>query len=120
MKTLANCTPMEFAVQTCKIADRIRNYYGGIEKINEKFKNTENIGNENIFEIIRYICNDNIAETMSLCGEMCFMDGEKFANLDPEKDGEDGIVALVDIFNSKRVVRFFTTLLNLQKITKML
>lgn len=120
MKTLANCTPMEFAVQTCKITNRIKNYYGGIERINEKFKDIEDVKHENVFEIINYICNDNINETMALCGELCFMDGEKFANLDPEKDDEDGIIALVDIFNSKRVVRFFTTVLNLQKITKML
>ena len=83
MKTLANCTPKEFAVQTLKIADRIKKYYGGIERIKEKFSGNKNTDSENIFEILKYICDDNIEETMSLCGELCFMDGEKFANLDP-------------------------------------
>ena len=120
MKTLANCTPKEFAVQTLKIANRVKKYYGGIERIKEKFSENKNTDNESIFEILKYICGDNIDETMSLCGELCFMDGEKFANLDPLNDDEDGIEALVTIFNSKRVISFFTTLLNLQKISRML
>ncbi|MDE5582472.1 MAG: hypothetical protein K2J36_02340 [Ruminococcus sp.] len=116
MKTLANCTPKEFAVQTLKIADRVKKYYGGIERIKEKFSGNKNTDSENIFEILKYICNDNIEETMSLCGELCFMDGEKFANLDPLNDDEDGIEALVTIFNSKRVISFFTTALGLKKL----
>lgn len=117
MKTLANCTPKEFAVQTLKIADRVKKYYGGIERIREKLNSDTDSGN--IFEILKYICGDNIDETMSLCGELCFMDGEKFADLDPLNGDEDGIEILVTIFNSKRVISFFTTLLNLQKISRM-
>ena len=114
MKTLANCTPKEFAVQTLKIANRIKKYYGGIERIKEKFSEEKNT--DNIFEILNYICGDNIDETMELCGELCFMTGEKFANLDPTKDDEDGIEALVTIFNCKRVISFFTTALGLKKL----
>lgn len=118
MKTLANCTPKEFAAQTLKIANRIKKYYGGIERIKEKFKNIEKKENENIFEIINYICADNIDETMEICGEICFMTGEQFANLDPENGDEDGIEILLSIFNCKRVVRFFTTALGLTKFMK--
>lgn len=117
MKTLANCTPKEFAIQSLKIAERIRNYTDGINRIREKCR-TDNIS-DNIFEIISYICGDNLEETMSLCGELCFMSGDDFSRLDAE-NGDDGIIELVNIFNSKRVVSFFTTLLNLQKISKML
>ena len=120
MKTLANCTPKEFAVQTLKIANRVKNYYGGIARIREKYRNIAENDHEDIFEIISYICDRNIDETMCLCGEMCFMTGEEFASLDTENGDEDGIIALVNILNSKRVVNFFTTLLNLQKISKML
>ena len=121
MKTIANCTSKEFAVQTLKIANRIKKYYGGIERIKEKFGKNENTDtkitdNESIFEILNYICDDNIDETMSLCGELCFMDGEKFANLDPSNGDEDGIEALVTIFNCKRVISFFTTALGLKKL----
>lgn len=116
MKTLANCTPKEFAVQTLKIANRIKKYYGGIERIKEKFSENKNTDNESIFEILNYICGDNIDETMSLCGELCFMDGEKFANLDPQNGDEDGIETLVTIFNCKRVISFFTTALGLKKL----
>lgn len=119
MKTIANCTPKEFAVQTVKITNRIKKYYNGIEKIQEKFKEAQD-SKGSAFEIISYICDDNIDETMALCGEMCFMSGDDFANLDPANGDDDGILALVEILNSKRCVHFFTTLLNLQKISKML
>lgn len=125
MKTLANCTPREFAVQTNKIANRIKKYSDGMKRIKEKFADNEN--HEDVFEIISYICDDNIDETMELCGELCFMSGEEFGNLDPteidERTGEpkeDGIAALVEILNSKRCIRFFTTLLSLSKFIEKL
>lgn len=127
MKTLANCTPKEFAVQTLQIVNRIKKYYGGIERIREKFRTvenpdseTKNTNPESIFEIINYICGDNIDETMSICGELCFMDGEKFASLDPLNGDEDGIEALVAIFNCRRVISFFTTALGLTKLMEKL
>lgn len=116
MKTLANCTSKEFATQTWKISNRIRKYADNIKDIKAKF--TEN--HEDIFEIIKYVCNDNIDETMALCGELCFMDGETFGNLDPSAGDEDGIAALVEIFNSPRCVRFFTTSLGLKKLIEKL
>ena len=119
MKTLANCTPKEFAVQTLKITERVRKYTDGIARIREKCRNIAENGSE-IFDIISYICGDNIEETMSLCGELCFMSGDDFSRLDPQNGDDDGIIELVNIFNSKRVVSFFTTLLNLQKISRML
>lgn len=114
MKTLANCTPREFAVQTAKIAARVRKYTDGIKKIKEKFSAEEK--HEDIFEIINYICDGNIDETMALCGEMCFKTGEEFGGLDPEQGDEDGIAALVEMLNSPRCVRFFTTVLGLKNL----
>lgn len=113
MKTLANCTPKEFAVQTLKLTNKIKKYTDGIKKIKECIAD----GEKEIFEIISYVCDGNIDETMEICGMCCFMSGEDFANLDPE-NGEDGILALVEIINSARCIRFFTTLLQLQKLIK--
>lgn len=116
MKTLANCTPKEFAVQTVLITDKIKKYADGIKKLKEAAED----GNTDIFSIVSYVCDDNIDDTMDICGALCFMDGEKFANLDPENGDEDGILALVEIANSARCIRFFTTVLQLRNLTKLL
>lgn len=116
MKTLANCTPKEFAVQTVKISNRVKAYADGIKKLKEATSDGEN----DIFSIINYVCDGNVDETMEICGALCFMSGEEFANLDPENGDEDGILALVDVANSKRCIRFFSTLLQLRKLTDML
>lgn len=113
MKTLANCTPKEFAVQTVKLTDKIKKYTDGIKKIKKCISD----GETELFKIISYVCDDNIDETMEICGMLCFMSGDDFANLDPA-NGDDGILALVDIINSARCIRFFTTLLQLQKLIK--
>lgn len=117
MKTLANCNSKEFAAQTYKIAQKLKEYSDGIKKLKEAAEG----GETDLFSVISYICGDNIDDTMELCGTFCFMSGEEFAALDPEsEDGEDGILALVDIANSKRCVRFFTTALQIQRLTKKL
>jgi hypothetical protein len=117
MKTLANCTPKEFATQALLIAEKIKKYADGIKKIKEQAEG----GNTDIFSVVSYICGDNIDDTMSICGALCFMSGEEFANLEPDENGEnDGILALVDIANSRRCIRFFTTALQLSKLSKTL
>lgn len=117
MKTIANCTPKEFAVQTVKITDRIKKYADGIKKLKEQAEG----GNTDIFSIISYICDGNVDETMEICGALCFMSGEEFANLQPDESGDnDGIVALADIAKSKRCIGFFTTVLQIRNITKLL
>lgn len=119
MKTLANCNDLEFTQQTFKLAGKLKKYS---EKIKEYIANNKTEDNNiNYFDIISYICGDNINETMEICGALCFMSGEEFAALEPDENGDgDGIVAICDIFNSKRCMRFFTTALQLRKITEML
>lgn len=117
MKTIANCTPKEFAVQTVKITERVKKYADGIKKLKEA---TED-GKTDIFSIVSYICDGNVDETMEICGALCFMSGEEFANLEPDEDGEnDGIYALAEIAKSKRCIGFFTTVLQIRNITKLL
>lgn len=116
MKTIANCTPKEFAAQTFKITNRIKNYADGIKRAKEEIAK-ENGGKVGIFEIISYICGDDIDETMDICGALCFMSGKEFANLDPENGDEDGIAALADIVASKRCASFFTLLAQMARFT---
>lgn len=62
MKTIANCTPKEFAAQTFKITNKIKNYADGIKRAKEEMAK-ENSGKVGIFEIISYICGDDVDET---------------------------------------------------------
>lgn len=116
IKTLANCTPREFAMQTAKISGIIKKYVSGIKTIKEATAE----GESNIINIINYICGDNVDDTMEICGALLFMSGEKFANLDPEKDGIDGISEILVMTNSKRVTDFFISVVKLNSFTKAL
>lgn len=115
-KTLANCTPKEFAVQTAKISAIVKKYTAGIKAAKEAVAE----GESDAFSIINYICGDNINDTMSICGALLFMSGEEFANLDVENGDVDGIAELTEMINSERVMRFFMSAIKLSRITKML
>lgn len=115
-KTLANCTPKEFAEQTAKISDIVKKYTAGIKAAKEAVAN----GESDVFSIVNYICGDNIDDTMNICGALLFMSGEKFANLDVENGDVDGVVEIAEMVNSDRVMRFFISALKLARFTKML
>lgn len=115
-KTLANCTPKEFAVQTAKISAIVKKYTAGIKAAKEAVAN----GESDVFSIVNYICGDNIDDTMNICGALLFMSGEEFANLDVENGDVDGIAELTEMINSERVMRFFMSAIKLSRITKML
>ena len=115
-KTLANCTPKEFAVQTAKISAIVKKYTAGIKAAKEAVAN----GESDVFSIVNYICGDNIDDTMNICGALLFMSGEEFANLDVENGDVDGVVEITEMVNSDRVMRFFISVLKLSRFTKML
>jgi hypothetical protein len=115
-KTLANCTPKEFAEQTAKISNIVKKYVAGVKAAKEAVAN----GESDVFSIVNYICGDNIDDTMNICGALLFMSGEKFANLDVENGDVDGIAELTEMINSERVMRFFMSAIKLSRITKML
>lgn len=115
-KTLANCTPKEFAEQTAKISSIVKKYVAGIKVAKIAVAN----GESDVFSIVNYICGDNIDDTMNICGALLFMSGEKFANLDVENGDVDGIAELTEMINSERVMRFFMSAIKLSRITKML
>lgn len=116
IKTLANCTPKEFAVQTAKISGIVKKYTAGIKAAKEAVAN----GESDVFSIVNYICGDNIDDTMNICGALLFMSGEEFANLDVENGDVDGVVEIAEMVNSDRVMRFFISALKLARFTKML
>lgn len=116
IKTLANCTSREFAMQTAKISGIIKKYVSGIKAAKEAVAE----GESSIINIINYICGDNVDDTMEICGALLFMSGEEFANLDPEKDGIDGIAEILSMMNSKRVTDFFISVVKLSSFTKAL
>lgn len=121
LKTIANCNSRDFAVQTAKISRKLKNYS---QKIKE-FKNGltgENDGEKFsvALETLSFICDGNIDETMELCGSFCFMTGEEFANLDPSQGDPDGITAVVEVFNSERCLSFFSTAMQISRLTGVL
>lgn len=128
MKTLANCTPKEFAVQTAKIAAAVRKYADGVRAIRQKLpklhdnasaEDIRNAGVDNFMDILSWCMDINADGTMELCGAVCFMTGEEFANLDPA-DGEDGIAAVLEVLCSERALRFFAALLRVNSFIKRL
>lgn len=121
LKTIANCNSRDFAVQTAKISRKLKNYS---QKIKE-FKNGltgENDGEKFsvALETLSFICDGNIDETMELCGSFCFMTGEQFAQLDPSQGDPDGITAVVEVFNSERCLSFFSTAMQISRLTGVL
>lgn len=115
-KTLANCTPKEFAVQTAKISAIVKKYTAGIKAAKEAVAE----GESDAFSIINYICGDNIDDTMEICGALLFMSGEEFASLDVANGDIDGVAEIAEMVNSERVMRFFMSAIKLSRITKYL
>ncbi len=117
MKTMANCTTIEFFKQCNVILERIKSYSEGLKRLKE----VQGLEDKSPFNVISYICGENLDETMEICGALCFMSGEEFANLDPTKeDGADGIAALAEIFGSERVMSFFISAFKMKKLYDML
>lgn len=117
MKTLANCSSKEFFAQTALLAETIQKYADSLKKLKEVAEG----GKTDILSAIKYICGDNIEETMNLCGALCFMSGEEFANLTPDENGDnDGIAAIAEIIRSQRCIGFFTSALQMQKFIERL
>lgn len=114
MKTIANCTPKEFAIQTARIATTLRKYVENVKA----FMESNSIDSNDVFGMVTAICNGNVDDAMEICGALCCMEGEKFANLDIENGDEDGIVALTTVVTSKRFIRFFITCRELSRVVK--
>ena len=119
IKTLANCTTIEFLKQTNKIRHAIAEYldYTKILEVRKnKAKITDGMSDDekkaalnaqakkNISDMLDIALEDNAEATARILGLICFKEDEKdIESLDP--------LAVLDVVMSERVLGFFTRLM---------
>ena len=127
MKTLANCTPREFLKQTAKIRHKaadwldmtqimeIRKEMPEIPKDatrEEKQKLIQDQTKKNLSKIFDAILDEHPDETLDLLGLMCFVEPE-----DVDKhDVGFYLDAISELISNESVIRFFTSLVQLDQI----
>ena len=122
MKNLANCSPVEFLVQSNKIRKSVESWLE-LTKVAEIRKNMPEIpegatkeqineliakqGKENIRKMLDSMLEEHPKETAELLGLLCF--------IEPKDLEEHKMVEIIgsvnDILNSKEVIDFFTSLM---------
>ena len=127
MKTLANCTPREFLIQTNKIRKNVANWLTltGVVDIrkkapvfttdmtdSEKKAASRAQAKKNIEEMMDRILEEHPAETAELLGLVCFIEPEDLDN----HSMLEILGAAAEILNSPEVVDFFISLANWEKI----
>lgn len=127
MKTLANCNPKEFLVQTNKIRKSVANWLS-LTKILEIRKNTPEIPKEatpeekrdaiskqvkkNAMAILDSILEEHPEETAELLGLLCFVEPDDLEN----HKMTEFMGAFVEIINCPEVIGFFTSLMQLEQM----
>lgn len=125
MKTLANCDPVEFFVQTNRIRKAAENWITltqirEIRKRVPEFKgddaeNTELLEKqvrENADAILESVMGEHPKETAELLGLMCFIEPEDLHN---HESGEL-LIGFREIVNSRAVIGFFASLWQLGRM----
>lgn len=127
MKTLANCAPREFLKQTARIRHVAADWLD-MTKVLEIRKNAPNIPKDataeekqrliqeqtkkNLSKILDAILDEHPDETLDLLALMCFIEPE-----DVDKHSVDFYFdAIAELLSNKAVVRFFTSLVQLEQI----
>ena len=121
MKTLANCSPREFLVQTNKIRKSVANWLTltGIMEIRKTLPDMpKDISEEdrgkaiekqihlNLKRILDVIMDEHPEETAELLGLLCFIDPEDLDN----HEMKEILASITDIIGSPEVIGFFTSL----------
>lgn len=102
LKTLANCTPIEFLKQANKIRKGVAEYLNHTKILDKKMY-------KSIDEVLDAMLDENAEATVRILGLMCFKETEEEINsLEPA----DLLVAALDMFSSERVMSFFIKLKN--------
>lgn len=124
MKTLANCTPVEFLRQTNKIRHAAANLLGaagiaeirkrmpaftGSETEDEKKAALKKQGAKNFSDILDALLDVNADGTAALLGMMCFQEPEDIVNA----TGMEYLEAGIDLLKSKPVMDFLLMLVGL-------
>ena len=127
MKTLANCTPTEFLVQTNKIRKSVANWLS-LTKIGEIRKNLPDIPEDaseeeinkakekqvkiNAQKILDMVLEEHPEETAELLGLVCF--------IEPEDLSKHSMAELFGGFNEiigcKEIIDFFVSLIRLEQM----
>lgn len=122
MKTLANCSLAEFLRQTNKIRKEVSVFLDqtkilDIRKVlpdlkeckteEEKREKIQKQSKENISNMLDAMLEENTDATVRLLGLLCFKEGEELEELNPV----DVIGVVLEILSSKRVLDFFTSLM---------
>lgn len=122
MKTLANCSLAEFLRQTNKIRKEVAVFLEqtkilDIRKVlpdlkeckteEEKREKIQKQSKENISNMLDAMLEENADATVRLLGLLCFKEGEELEELNPV----DVIGVVLEILSSKRVLDFFTSLM---------
>lgn len=127
MKTLANCTPREFLKQTAKIRHNVADWVN-MTKILEIRKNLPVIpkdataaereaaiqkqAKENLSKILDSILDEHPDETLELLALICFIEPEDVDNYSVDFY----LDAIAELLSNKAVIRFFTSLVQLEQI----
>ena len=126
MKTLATCTPREFLRQTARIRHKVADWLD-VTKILEIRKNVPDIPKDateaerraliqkqvksNLSKILDAIMDEHPDETLDLLALMCFIEPADVDNYSVEFYFD----ALAELLSNKVVIRFFTSLVQLER-----
>lgn len=121
MKTLANCTPVEFLSQGYKVIDAAKELFKdtqvleirknkpvftGEETPEEKAEKMREQSKKNINEMLAVLMRDNPHKTAEVLGLVCFIEPEE---LEKHK-GVEFLSAAFEILTSREVLDFFSSL----------
>lgn len=128
MKTLANCNPVEFFVQTNKIRKAVEKWLT-LTKVMEIRKHLPKADKgatpeekrrmmaeqirANLSDMLDSMLGEHPQETAELLGLMCFVEPEDL----PKHTMREFIGALAELMNCREVIDFFTSLMRLEQLT---
>ena len=127
MKTLANCNPIEFLVQTNKIRKAVENWLS-LTKVLEIRKNLPKLKEDaskeekrdmiieqikkNAGEMLDSILGEHPQETAELLGLMCFVEPDDLQN----HKMSEFLGAIGELINTPEVIDFFISLTQLDRL----
>lgn len=121
MKTMANCSPIEFLSQGYKVMDKLSTLlketkvldirkkmpsFSPTDTDEEKKAKIQAQSKANIMEMLKVLMEENPKETAEVLGLMCFIDPEE---LETHK-GIEFITPAVELLTSEEVLSFFQSL----------
>ena len=128
MKTLANCNPIEFLVQTNKIRKAVENWLS-LTKVLEIRKNLPKLKEDatkeekrdiiieqikkNASGMLDSILGEHPQETAELLGLMCFVEPDDL----PNHKMSEFLGAIGELINTSEVIDFFISLTQLDRLT---